>query len=110
MKLPHLKNSKKTGKSSSSGALLHAIGRDPHQDWAFIFGITVFSIVVLIFLGFLTFLDAGAKLKESSVSTAAAPITFDAKSLTALLGQFDVRADERMRLLKGYDGPGDPSL
>ena len=45
---------------------------------------------------------------EAEVITAAEVI--DTKPLMTILGQYDDRAAERAALLKGYDGPGDPSI
>jgi hypothetical protein len=110
MKMPHLKHDKKAAAHTSGlKTALHRIGRDPYMDWTLIFVITVIATAIFIFLGFVTFRNAQARLEEggapSDIKTA-----FDGKSMSQLLGKFDSRADERALLQKGYDGPVDPSL
>lgn len=88
----------------------HRIGRDPYADWAIIFSLAIAIALLMAFLGFLTFESAVSRLNSEGISASTAPVRFDAQSLSNLLASFDGRAAERAKLLKAYDGPGDPSM
>lgn len=111
MKLFNHKKSDSSARRSALGTIFHRIGRDPHTDWVVIFGVAMIAALGLVSLGFLTLLDVRARLSGDSKATpAAGSITFDAKSLSNVLGQFDIRAVERGNLERRYDGPRDPSI
>lgn len=100
------KNSKAILKSR---ALLHQVARDPYVDWAIIFGIAFIVALCLVADGVYTYLNLDSQLgspTESQVGTAAV----DTKTLTQVLGQYDGRSSARTDLLRGYAGPGDPSI
>lgn len=106
----HFSHSKKSHSPSDGETGLHLISRDPYVDWSLILTVTAIAAIALIVLGFFTFEAAAARVDQNSLSSSAAPVTFNEKALTNLLDIFDKRAAERTTLLKAYDGPGDPSL
>jgi hypothetical protein len=106
----HFFHGKKHPSPSDAEAGFHLISRDPYVDWAIILTVTSLAGLAFIVLGFMTFEAATARLNQSTLSGAGASVTFNEKTLTALLNIFDKRAVERAVLLKAYDGPGDPSL
>jgi len=90
---------------------IHMIGNDPFVDWVLILGATCVIAILLIGVGSYVYVDTQDQLASVSVprsNTSSAAL--DTKKLTEVISAFDVRANERVMLGKGYVGPSDPSL
>ena len=108
MKLPHLKHAPHH-KAPLWKEKLHDIGRDPFTDWVLISAASLIVAVLLVWAGTSSYLSVDEQSAGAS-PVPSHPTTVDAKTLNAVLGQFDARAAEQASLLHGYGGPGDPSL
>ncbi|MBU6427348.1 hypothetical protein KGQ27_03925 [Patescibacteria group bacterium] len=108
-----LKNFSNFGASSVAAARSFAknLSSDPYTDWALTVAVAFVIAVVMIFFG-LT--DYGRAARGDILGTVVAPKkiedVFDTTALTQTLRAIDARAAERQSLLRGYSGPGDPSL
>jgi hypothetical protein len=114
MKLPNfLKSKKNSSRASGNGVagrtIIHRVARDPYVDWAIITTVSVLVGAALVILSIRTFLNMGSQTAPEAVGSAPS-VVIDTKPLMTILGQYDDRATERAALLKGYNGPGDPSI
>ena len=102
--------SKKPKKVRLEDGLLQKIGNDAYVDWLIVFSTAVILVVVLVSVGvfkyfYLTNADANPPVVNLQKG-----ITGDAKTLTDVISNFDSKAAAHASLLRGYVGPGDPSL
>ena len=97
--------------NSSEQGIFRRIAADPFVDW--------FLIFIIFFIMLCSFGAVGYKEYSSVtsiISGQASPVAqkdaviLDTKLMGGVLQDFDARAAERAGLLKGYSGPGDPSL
>ncbi|MDE2040976.1 MAG: hypothetical protein KGI59_01120 [Patescibacteria group bacterium] len=110
MNFPRL-NPFKRSKTVARGRLLaHQMGRDPYADWMMILAVSLMVAVALIGTGVSTYVSMGAKLVASSQPKTATASTIDTDRLTRVLGQWNDRTAESLQVVRGYSGPGDPSM
>ena len=89
--------------------IIHRVARDPYVDWAVITAVSVLVGAALVILSIRVFLDMDSQTAPEAAGKVSS-VVIDTKPLMTILGQYDDRAAERAALLKGYDGPGDPSI
>lgn len=93
------------------GGTIHRIGRDSYFDWAIMVSIASIITLVLVVIGAYIFINIEDRLSSAStLNTAKKPETINEETLNRIIEQFSARAAERVVLLKGYGGFGDPSL
>ena len=112
MKMPFFK---KNGKQRSGPGLLkrflRRFGRNPYADWTAMLVISAALAVTLALLSLAKFINFEAELaKKSAAPKGEASQTMNVQVLDKVLGDFDAAAARHANLLRGYDGPGDPSL
>jgi hypothetical protein len=114
MKLPNILKSKKNGNQASANqtavrTLVHRVARDPYVDWVIIFASSIVIAVALVILSICAYLNMDSN-SASAITQNGSTATIDTKALMKVLGKFDDRATERAALLRGYNGPSDPSM
>ena len=84
---------------------------DPYVDWAMILIIFIALVGVLGGVGFLTYVGTQDELVAASqVDTTKPAELFGVDDFKKVLKEFDARATERVNIIKGYSGVGDPVL
>ena len=92
-------------------SLFRRIGKDPHVDWAIIFTVAFILAVGLALLGAGTYAGVGDSMASAvSTATSSSAYSIDTQALNRVLGAYDSQQGLRTDLLRGYAGPGDPSL
>lgn len=108
-------NKKTATKTKAQPGHVHAIslvGNDAFMDWTLILSVSCLIAVCMIAVGTYVYIDTQASLtaQGSTLGAAGTSTHFDGKKLTSVINTFDARAEERVVLGKGYNGPKDPSL
>ncbi|MFA6554561.1 MAG: hypothetical protein WCS89_03570 [Candidatus Paceibacterota bacterium] len=94
-----------------SRSVWRRIGKDSHVDWAIIVGISFIIMLTLIFLSLSKYRYFDVSLKNRISTTKPQDSSMvDTQTLDGVLKVFEEKANIRAGLLKGYNGPGDPSI
>lgn len=87
------------------------IGKDPMTDWAFILIASVVILIALIGLDIYSYYSVSYKLNNAKqAGTISADNQSKVKALDEALNNFNIRANEHVDIMRGYPGPGDPSI
>ena len=87
------------------------IGSDPFTDWIVILLISTLVAIFLIGVGSYIYTSTITDLESHNTNNIViSKPSFDTQLLKKVIGIFDARANERVLLSKGYNGPSDPSL
>jgi len=87
------------------------IGSDPFTDWIVVLSVSLLIAVILIGVGSYVYTNAEVSIDGHSSNTFVSNKSgFDTQLLKKVINTFDARANERVLLSKGYNGPSDPSL
>ena len=96
---------------SGAKKLLLRIGMDPFVDWSIILALFLALAVAGTIAGWKDFDAIDAAVSAPPAPAAQKGLTIlDVRALNSALQSLDSRAADRAALLKGYSGPGDPSL
>ena len=113
MKLFKFKSSSKHKESTTGRGFFRRIAHDAFVDWTLSIVVSLVLAAALSAVGVMSYLDMDAQIAaktSASASKSAAAASVDTRTLDAVLKQFGDRATLRADLLRGYSGPGDPSL
>lgn len=101
-------------KSSPGDSLKHLnrLSSDPHVDWAFIVASSAILFIVLAGVGYWTLGQVSTRINSTATDKLAVVTKiFDEQKLNNVLGEFDSRSQEWVKLKDGdYSFTGDPSL
>ena len=87
------------------------IGSDAFFDWIIILLVSCLIVLFLIGIGSYIYVNTETELaSHAEASVVNTKPSFDLQMLKKVIGTFDARANERVLLSKGYNGPADPSL
>jgi len=87
------------------------IGTDAFTDWVIILSTALLVSIFLIIVGSYVYTNTEVSLdSQSTNSFVSNKPNFDTQLLKKVIDTFDARANERVLLSKGYNGPSDPSL
>jgi hypothetical protein len=87
---------------------LSDISHDPFMGWTMIFGLFIVVSIALVFVGVLSYRNVG-QIFSTPRAVPSATLIMDVKELDRALSQFELRANERTAILRGYTGPSDPA-
>jgi hypothetical protein len=86
-------------------------GRDAYADWSIMLAAAFIVACGLAVAGYFSYSSVGERLSaEMTVSPSASATPFDPAALSRLMVRLDASDADRAAALKGYAGPGDPSL
>jgi|GEM_PF-3075296 hypothetical protein len=107
----HWKKSSKPVYSSEHVSFFESLGEDAYVGWVVITSISItIAIVLIVFAGRLFFLvQSGRIVSPQQIVSSPSRNDFDQKGMDNLVASFSAKASSSVALLKGYDGPPDPS-
>lgn len=108
MKLFH--SHKKNHDAHAADTFRARITRDPYLDWTVIFFFSVLVALILLLSGISVYMGEDQALSVQITEGRANSTSIDTKGLAQVLQEFQNREVLRTDLMRGYSGPGDPSL
>jgi len=110
--LLHFKKAPKPVYSSEHGSLRERLTEDVYIGWTIIMAVSfIVTVVLMAYAGWLFYLINSDGIASPQASAAVeVKAGFDQKGLESLIASFGAKVQTTSALLRGYDGPTDPSL